>query len=498
MKRLVSRLIMMLALALPAVAVVHEPVVAQQTGAQQTARRRGFPHQRHQGLFPLCTGCHTGIPTGDSARFLPSPDLCQNCHNGQDQRRVSWTPPERQVPFLRFDHPAHASRAAREGRDVQCASCHVAEGGPTMAVVSLSPDRCFTCHGRDPQSHMTAATNCTMCHRAVATTSVGEGLLGAVPKPADHEARDFLATHGPTSPRDINRCATCHTQEKCASCHVDPSLDAIQAMPEAPADWTLPAMAAHYPRPASHRADDWEQTHGRPVPTAAQCSTCHTRDDCAACHIAPLPEPANSLPPRPEGRAGGQERSQERPQERQQVRAPGVGLRDRLPGSHQSPFFLAAHPTVAAAQPATCSGCHTESYCAACHNAPRAPGYHPPDFAMRHAAAAGSASMECANCHNTQAFCRQCHLEAGFGASGRLGSGYHDAEPVWLLRHGQAARQGLEQCASCHTQKECLQCHSQTGAFKVNPHGPNFDPERARQRNPWICSACHIGFQGGT
>jgi hypothetical protein len=180
------------------------------------------------------------------------------------------------------------------------------------------------------------------------------------------------------------------------------------------------------------------------------------------------------------------------------VGGPGVGLEGRLPASHESPFFMNAHATVAASAPQSCASCHTQTYCAACHDAPSAPGYHPDGFALRHAAASGRASMECANCHNTQAFCRQCHVEAGFGSFGRLGQGYHDAEPVWLLRHGQGARQGLEQCASCHTQRDCLQCHSQLGAFKVNPHGPDFDPEQARSRNPWICSACHLGGAGGT
>jgi hypothetical protein len=75
---------------------------------------------------------------------------------------------------------------------------------------------------------------------------------------------------------------------------------------------------------------------------------------------------------------------------------------------------------------------------------------------------------------------------------GRLGRGFHDAEPLWLLRHGQAARQGLESCASCHEQSQCMQCHSALGAFKVSPHGPDFDPRRAQKRNAAICLVCHL------
>ncbi len=453
-----------------------------------------FPHLAHQGLFPLCTGCHTGIPEGDAATLYPAPASCAGCHDGVEEPRVDWRPAPRPGGILDFSHPAHAGDVAREGGEpVECADCHVAEAGPRMAVVPLEPARCLTCHGDDPGEHVEASTNCTRCHLPLARSESGETRVGVMSRPVDHDAADFLAAHAPEGRRAVNRCATCHVQERCVSCHVDPRLDAIQALPAAPADWRLPAMDARYPVPISHDDPAFERLHGTPLPAAAECSTCHTRNDCAACHLAPLPSPANELLPRPASSAPA---AVERPDTPRVVRpngGPGVGLEGRLPGSHESPFFLAAHPTIAAAAAESCASCHTQSYCAACHDAPRAPGYHPPNFVTRHAAAVGSQAMECSNCHNTQAFCQQCHVEMGFGAQGRLGSGYHDAEPLWLLRHGQGARQGLEQCASCHTQRDCLQCHSQFGAFKVNPHGPDFDPVRARERNPWICSACHIG-----
>jgi hypothetical protein len=125
---------------------------------------------------------------------------------------------------------------------------------------------------------------------------------------------------------------------------------------------------------------------------------------------------------------------------------------------------------------------------------PRSPrGFHPPNYVLRHSAEAYGRRLDCASCHNTQLFCRDCHVSSGRGATGRLGPGYHDAEPVWLLRHGQAARQTLESCTSCHTQRDCMQCHSQLGAFRVSPHGPNFDARRAQRANPQICRACHLG-----
>jgi hypothetical protein len=77
-------------------------------------------------------------------------------------------------------------------------------------------------------------------------------------------------------------------------------------------------------------------------------------------------------------------------------------------------------------------------------------------------------------------------------AEGRPGLEFHDAEPLWLLRHGQAARQSLESCAGCHAQKDCVRCHSDFGAFGVNPHREGFDAERAASRNARVCLECHF------
>jgi hypothetical protein len=44
---------------------------------------------------------------------------------------------------------------------------------------------------------------------------------------------------------------------------------------------------------------------------------------------------------------------------------------------------------------------------------------------------------------------------------------------------------------SCHAERDCLTCHSALGGRRFNPHGPGFDPERLRRRNPQMCSACH-------
>lgn len=440
-----------------------------------------FPHLEHQGLFPLCEGCHEGIDAGDEVRALPEPASCLSCHDGVDRERVDWRPAPPVAGPLEFSHAEHLEEVAQEGEEaLDCADCHVRPDGRSMELVPLEADRCLTCHGVEPESHLDLTSDCAQCHRPLAGVGGGDLLFAELDPPEHHEGRLFLLeVHGQEALESVNRCSTCHVEDQCAGCHVDASLQPIPQVPVAPEDWDTPLLPPEYPEPTSHDFSGFERTHGRPAPEASDCSTCHTVNDCAACHIAPLPASAEAL------------------QERPQVRAPGVGLNDQLPASHDSPFFLTTHPVLAATAPDGCASCHSESYCAECHDAPRSPGYHPPSFGLRHSAAVGTQAMECSNCHNTAAFCRECHVEMGLQSVGRLGQGYHDAEPVWLLRHATAARQGLEQCASCHTQKDCLQCHSTLGAFKVSPHGPDFDPERAQEKNPWICRACHLGGIGG-
>ena len=87
----------------------------------------------------------------------------------------------------------------------------------------------------------------------------------------------------------------------------------------------------------------------------------------------------------------------------------------------------------------------------------------------------------CADCHNAQQFCLSCHAQAGLSASRTLGSSsFHDGRAAFIVGHGQAARQSLESCVSCHVERDCMACHSSVGrGFRFNPHGPGFDAEPA-------------------
>jgi hypothetical protein len=434
-----------------------------------------FPHARHQGLFPLCTGCHQGIPSGDREVFYPSPQLCEGCHNGKDMDPVAWKAPAARVDNLRFVHDVHASYLEDFGDPAQtCQACHVPQGQNRMSVsAQIQVGTCLSCHAHQAQEHQVDA-QCSTCHIPLAESGFTRARIEAFTAPADHAEESFLGGgHGKAAGKNLARCATCHTADRCVACHVDTDRPEIARMAFAPAGMDLPPFVARYSKPASHQDEGWLGVHGKQASRAA-CATCHTTEDCKSCHIAPFPDTVNALPSRDD------------------VVAPGVRVAGHAPASHESFFFLEVHPVHAASAPSSCSTCHLESFCIECHEGPVGGGYHPSGFVARHAADAFGRETECANCHDADVFCRSCHVQSGLTSVGRLGPGYHEGGATWLLRHGQAARQNLESCTTCHRQNDCTQCHGVLGAFKISPHSRGFDAERAWERSPRTCLACHI------
>ena len=202
---------------------------------------------------------------------------------------------------------------------------------------------------------------------------------------------------------------------------------------------------------------------------AGKCAVCHTQQSCVACHVG---SPASVQPVPTAGPGRGPGADDPAGATRQLT---GSTSRDSTPSPPRP-----VRRTAAAAMPAP-------SACPAIGptRPSRRPGYHPAGFLTTHPAAAYSRESSCSECHNQGEFCANCHLNAGLVSSGRLrGTGYHDAKQSFLLNHGQAARQSLETCTSCHAERDCLTCHSATGSRRFNPHGPGFDPGRSGERTP--------------
>lgn len=472
----------------------------QSVGAQPD---QPFPHARHAKLFPTCTGCHAGVASGDAGRMFPAPPTCAACHDGTIQRRVNYAPPVRRgTGFLVFSHAAHAAKAS----DATCTSCHAAPGASWMEVAKANPDRCASCHAHAAEPHLGDANVCTTCHRPLAAaTMLSESRVATLPKPPSHSAADFASAHGVAARASIARCATCHARESCARCHVDArSSPVIQTLAsDARVARVIAGKPAVYPMPASHASADFTLAHGAAARAAgANCATCHTRPSCETCHTGEGARAAlRGIPGPGEAAAPGVRLQRASPAV---VPSTSATLASWTPQPHRgdtirivrvhAPGFGTAHGNAAASGTLQCEGCHARSYCSTCHAGERATRrFHPANFVATHAPQAYGRDTDCSACHNPQAFCRSCHVQAGLAVqrSTQRSATFHNAQPLWLLLHGRAARQDLPSCTTCHQQTYCMQCHSQLGA-RINPHGPGFDAARMAARNSGICLSCHF------
>jgi len=445
--------------------------------SQAAAAAARFDHDKHRKLFPACETCHRGA-VDVTAPLWPDPASCAACHDGVIEERVSWQPPaERRRSNQRFGHSPGAE--VKSIPAAQCVDCHAEKGAPWMSVERVALGPCLDCH-EIKTAHLAAPdTACAICHlplvRAVRLTRQD---IAGFPEPPSHEQPGFAqgSGHGAAAKRVTPvtpSCSVCHARDFCLQCHVDaPEQAPIQALPSDP---RATAIVARLQPPPSHADESFLARHGEIVRrSATECAACHTQESCLACHVA-RPRVARGLRRAEPGRGTG-------------------ALVHRVRPSWHGDDFAGGHSQRAAAAPATCAGCHVRADCLDCHrpDAARAAGYHPPGFLARHPAAAYGREASCSDCHNVGNFCTSCHARAGLkAAAGLLRSGYHDANRFFAVGHGGAARQSLETCVSCHTERDCLPCHSALGGRRFNPHGPGFDPNRLIKKNPQVCTACH-------
>jgi hypothetical protein len=438
-------------------------------GAPSAGPADGFPHERHARLFPVCDGCHAGIIEAGASSF-PDAASCARCHDGTRKPRVSWTAPTRRVTNLRFAHPAHQRAASLAHRPADCTSCHRLEGGGRMAVTASRPEACFACHAN--AEHLDATGGCQVCHAALAEVDGWDSTrVASLPRPAAHRATAFLRTHGTAAAAPEASCATCHARESCQRCHLNGDrLPAIAALaPDSRIASLTRGLTPRYDAPASH-GRGWEWQHGSAAAAgAASCANCHARPSCSACHLSDN-QATSTLPDASASAAPGVRFATAR-----RVHANGFAR------SHQA----------AGAGDAGCLGCHERRTCDQCHATLRNSGFHEPNFLEQHGPAAYASDVQCSSCHSSERFCRGCHAGTGRAGEGRNNVAFHTATPLWLLGHGQAARQSLEGCASCHAQADCTRCHSALTGWRVNPHGSGFNADRLVGANRLTCLRCH-------
>jgi len=334
-------------------------------------------------------------------------------------------------PNNKFKHSAHPA--------IGCQTCHGVPGDEEgMAFQAASAEKCLACHGNGATEHMQIGVSpCETCH------------VNAAPG----HTPDFATQHGPAATEQFTTCTQCHQETTCTACH-DGSRDSNNKFRHS----AHPAIGCV----TCHRDPEGASDGSFKAADADNCVACHGNgatdhfevgiNPCTTCHFDPRPG--------------------------------------------HTPDWKTQHATAAAAELPQCSQCHKETFCVDCHDGPKNPGfaYHPANFVTRHAAESWAAPMECSECHSREVFCRDCHSNQGVAQDGRQNGGYHDGVSNWLQQHGAAARQGMESCTTCHQQTSCLACHSAKQGWRVNPHGPDFDPTRAADRSTQSCAICHTGY----
>ena len=280
------------------------------------------------GFHTSCTDCH--VRAEDSRDpMLPGHKQCVRCHEQTEQARAALAMDrcaschrQRDVDLargrilitgdLRFAHADHERDMG--GKDVRCAECHAdVSRSRSAADVSVPTMRsCAACHqDSDKSPDRVRIARCATCHNTITT---GDAPANHLPDafvrglPEDHTL-EFRRNHRRQAESDNARCSYCHagvTRQGRDSCHQCHSVM----------------------RPRDHGMSWHNQAHG---PAAMndrdRCATCHTGDECVACHRTP-------------------------------------------PRSHtpMAAFRLGGHAPAARMNTRSCLACHTfEDTCARCH-----------------------------------------------------------------------------------------------------------------------------------
>jgi hypothetical protein len=337
--------------------------------------------------------------------------------------------------------------------------------------------------------------SCKVCHAAAfASNDAADRLL---PKPATtcdgcHESDHADLLHVKAGPSAIGQCAYCH-------------LGARAGEGGKVAALVLPTPNLHFPHKlhlvrniqcaqCHGKIDELELATREQMPRMAGCLSCHAmsgpaqgeaKSACSTCHLT---------------QADG----------RLQI-AFSTGDLTPPPWLHQaghSADWIERHKTVAADDSAFCGSCHTDKYCADCHDGKVRPRkVHPNDWLSMHPQAARQDNPRCVSCHQEQTFCADCHRRTGVArdvASGNrlAGRRFHLPPEVWTTaprgpqHHAWEAERNLNACVSCHTERDCTTCHATkgiAGGQGVNPHPLGFRSRcsLALQRNPRPCLVCH-------
>lgn len=336
---------------------------------------------------------------------------------------------------IAFAHSKHAA--------LDCKTCHASIEASTRASDRNTPSMqaCTSCHTGDKEGVKPALGDCAGCHQG--HPGVPEAKRADITTPKDWQAVRPAPMILPTPQANLKFSHKAHATLGCQSCHGDKAAE--------------PTM-----------------------PSEASCQTCHNgkiaQDACSTCH--------------PTTKRGAILETD--------FTDPVTGKQLTLAPSDHTVDWLERHGAMAKTNASECTSCHTESSCAECHQGsdPRTLlAAHPPNYIVLHRVAAKGQGSTCTSCHQQESTCMDCHMRSkaatieGSKPPPRLA--FHP--PGWLeatnpSNHGVMARRNLNECASCHQERDCVSCHQ-----GINPHPPDFrgNCDRMLRANPTPCLACH-------
>jgi Cytochrome c7 and related cytochrome c len=311
---------------------------------------------------------------------------------------------------------------------------------------------------------------------------------------------------GPGKPQCL-ACTSCHLgaedaaawkkpgEDKCHSCH---------KMAEPKFHQALATRSPASPLPAGLRINFNHTAHLAMPDIKGQCIKCHQGAVQPTDQSPIFPPMATCL--------GCHEHAQEFAQNTCTRCHQIADLRASKPVSFlpHTEGWMRRHASFARDAAQTCTTCHAQTQCDACHDATqslrvelRAPEavdsqqVHRFDFLSRHATESRSQPAMCVSCHQKQD-CDACHARRGISGASADPRNPHPAN--WAVggfstsnEHGRAARRDIASCAACHDQgaaSNCVRCHK-VGAFGGSPHPPGW--RSSQPTTAESCAICHRG-----
>jgi hypothetical protein len=368
------------------------------------------------------------------------------------------------------------------------------DGGPSVAIF---PKQTLTLRFNHRKHAEELKLPCTACHdRAKSSTKSGDNLLPAGTRCDACHATDH---------RDLRRVGSDPNDvtSQCSYCHLGYREGELVARLHVPVANLKFNHAVHVNRgmacSACHGAVEHTELATRDqLPRMKACISCHdpsgqgrANGECTTCHL--------SDGPRLRTRFGTEEL------------LPPRWLKD----SHHGPGWVVRHRAVAGDDSRFCGNCHSEKYCADCHDGRVRPRrVHPNDYLSMHAEAARQNTPRCTSCHQQQSFCLSCHQRAGVAESGPLTNSaergrFHPPPSVWTnpprsaRHHAWEAERNLNACVSCHVERDCIACHATrgvggpgglpAGGAGASPHPLGFRARcaHALRQNARPCLMCH-------